>query len=162
MVISSVRTEPPEGRRVFGVAGWQAAVIGLMHHQQLEPARAVLLVDLDAELAGGAAFPELALQFAAQAERRAGAGLADEEDCAVGVADLIDSELTWQARRGLRGQRLPWFVEAQPDRHGLLALELGGAFLQPRLHAFLRVLALHRGADERIDVVMLDAVAELE
>ena len=69
-------------------------MIGLMHHQQLEPARAVLLVDLDAELAAGAAFPELALQLAAQAERRAGARLADEEDRALGIADLIDADPT--------------------------------------------------------------------
>src|SRR3954471_2789536 len=128
MVISSVRTEPPEGRRVFGVVGGQPAVIGLMHHQQLEPARAVLLVDLDAELAAGAAFPELALQLAAQAERRAGAGLADEEDRALGIADLIDAELPRQARRGLRGQRLPRFVEAQPDRHGYLPWNLAVRF----------------------------------
>ena len=75
-------------------------MVGLVHHQQLEPARAVLLVDLDPELAARAALGELALQLAAQAERRARAGLADIEDGALGVGDLIDAELARQAALG--------------------------------------------------------------
>src|SRR5450631_3840304 len=55
------------GRRVLGVVGRQAAVVGFVHHQQLEPARAVLHVHLDAELVTRAAFLELALKLAAQA-----------------------------------------------------------------------------------------------
>src|SRR5580765_2887101 len=100
MATSSEGAEPAEiRRRVLGVVGRQAAVIGLVHHQELEPARAVLLVDLDPELAAGAAFPELALQLGAQAERRARARLADVQDRAAGVGDLVDAELARQARR---------------------------------------------------------------
>src|SRR6478609_7479691 len=100
IVASSGGAEPTEiGRRILGVVGWKAAVIGLMHHQELQPARAVLLVDLDPELAARTALLELALQLAAQAERRAGAGLADIEDSALRVGDLIDAELPRQARR---------------------------------------------------------------
>src|SRR5262245_45921010 len=98
MVASSVRAQPAERRRwILGVVGGQAAVIGLMHHQELEPARAVLLVDLDAELMARGALARFALQFAAQAEGRTRAGLADIDDRAPGVGDLIDAELTGQA-----------------------------------------------------------------
>src|SRR5688572_30613958 len=125
----SCRTEPPQiWRWVLGVVGWQAAMVGLVHHQQFEPARAVLLVDLDPELAAGAALLELALQLAAQAERRAGACLADKKDGALGIANLIDAELARQARRALRRQRLPRLVEAQPDRHGYLPWNLAVRF----------------------------------
>src|SRR3954470_20018588 len=103
-------------------------MVGLVGHQQLEPARAVLLVDLDPELAACAALPELALQLAAQPERRAGACLADEEDHALGVAHLVDAELARQPRRRLGGQRLPRLVEAQPDRHGYLPWNLAVRF----------------------------------
>ena len=99
---ASIRTEPPQRRRVLLVVGRQGAVIGLVHHQQFEPAGAVLLVHLDAELMAGAAFGKLALQFAAQAERRAGAGLADEKHGALGIGHLVDAELARQALRGLR------------------------------------------------------------
>src|SRR5215831_21170054 len=99
MWASSGGAEPAEsGRRVLGVVGRQAAVIGLMHHQELEPARAVLLVHLDAELAARAALFGFALQLAAQAEGRARAGLADEQDRALRIGDLIDAELAGQAR----------------------------------------------------------------
>src|SRR5690349_9148392 len=118
MVASSVRAEPAERRRrVLGVVGWQAAVVGLVHHQKLEPARAVLLVDLDAELMARGALARLALQLAAQAEGGARAGLADIDDRALGVGNLIDAELARQAIDDFRRQRTPGFVEAQPERH---------------------------------------------
>ena len=49
-----------------------------MHHQELEPARAVLLVDLDTELMARGALARFALQLAAQAEGCTRAGLADK------------------------------------------------------------------------------------
>src|SRR5689334_23947950 len=94
MMASSGGAEPAQvGRRVLGVVGRQAAVIGLVDHQQLEPAGAVLLVHFDAELAAVSALLGFALQFAAQADRRARAGLADEQQLPLGVGDLVDAEL---------------------------------------------------------------------
>src|SRR6185312_10190448 len=87
--------------------------------QELEPARAVLHVHLDAKLAARPTLLGFAQQLTAQAERRPPAGLADIKDGALGVGDLVDAELARQPRRGLRRQRLPWFVETQPDRHGV-------------------------------------------
>ena len=51
-------------------------MVGLVHHQEFEPARAVLHVHFDAELMAHATLGKLALQFAAHAEGRACAGLA--------------------------------------------------------------------------------------
>jgi len=63
-VAALIGAEPAEvRRRVLGVVDGQAAVVGLVEHQELEPARAVLLVDLDAELAAVAALLVLALQL---------------------------------------------------------------------------------------------------
>src|SRR5262245_16692404 len=59
----------------------------------------------------------LALQLAAQAEGRTGAGLADIDDRTLGVGDLVDAEVTRQAVDDLRRQRTPRLVEAQTERH---------------------------------------------
>src|ERR1041384_7039754 len=97
MVASSGGAKPAQiGRRVLGVVGWQAAVIGLVDHQELEPAGAVLLVHLDAELRAVPSPGRSAQKLARQAEGRARAGLADEQHLALVVGDLIDPELPGQ------------------------------------------------------------------
>jgi len=87
-------------------------MVCLVHHQQFEPARAVLHVHFDAELMARAPFGEFALQFAAQTEGRARTGLADEEDGARAIADLVDAELTGQAGDLFVRQRPPRLGEA--------------------------------------------------
>jgi len=77
---------------------------------------------LISELAASAALLRFALQLAAQSERRARAGLADEQHLALVIGDLVDAELPGQARRGVGRQWFPGFVEAQPDCHGYLPL----------------------------------------
>jgi len=48
MIASSVRAQPAvRRRRVLGVVGGQASVVGLVHHEELDPARTILLIDLD-------------------------------------------------------------------------------------------------------------------
>ena len=57
----SRRTQPAQRGRIPGVVGGQAAMIGLVHHQQLEPARAILLVHFDTKLMRRPPFGEFAL-----------------------------------------------------------------------------------------------------
>src|SRR5262249_27110373 len=84
---------------------------------ELEPARAILLVDLDTELVARGAMARLALQLAAQAEGRTGTGLADIDDRSLGVGDLVDAEVARQPVDDFRRQRTPRLVEAQAERH---------------------------------------------
>src|SRR5580658_5293033 len=107
------RAQAPELARRIASLGRQRAVIGDVQHQELFIAAHVLLVHLVAEAPGGSAKPRpRLLDGAAQAEERAPASIADIEDAALAVSELIDAELARQRTDGVRRQLLPRLGQA--------------------------------------------------
>ena len=136
-----------------------AAMIGDVHHQQLLIARAVLLVDLDAEAHGaGRAVAQRALQLAPAGRTGGVRRQADLHDPPRCVGELVDAELARQAFTASGVSSIQGLSSriAMAQRPLKSALRLARRAAMPSWASSRTAHLLH----QRVDVLVRDLIAE--